>query len=256
MGNNPVGGVDPDGGWTDPISTFNLAEGITVTASRLSSMSLGNIAAAFGSSLLSNTFIKPLDDYLRQADGSLKLIRKTDDDFNRVYEQDGSVANYNKDGTLINKWLPEMEIGSRSHSQDPMLVPTYLLHNVVMGTFLAAVGGGAGNAGRGLRASRVLRYSKTAKGGLQYSDDLVKAAQKLYPNKAGLTELHHITPKYLGGAPNGPLVPLNGSYHQQITNAFRQAWAYGKGPITDPVLRRQIMNQVYKQFPLPPGFTY
>lgn len=30
-----------------------------------------------------------------------------------------------------------------------------------------------------------------AKGGVQHSDDLVKATQKLYPNKAGKIELHH-----------------------------------------------------------------
>jgi hypothetical protein len=68
--------------------------------------------------------------------------------------------------------------------------------------------------------------------------------------------MHHNAPKYLGGAADGPVVPLDAAYHQQITNAFRKAWPYDKGPITDPVLRRQIMDQVYKQFPLPPGFTY
>jgi len=54
-----------------------------------------------------------------------------------------------------------------------------------------------------------------------YSDDLVKAAQKLYPNKAGkIEELHHPFPKYMGGAEKQALVPLDAAYHQQITNEF------------------------------------
>jgi hypothetical protein len=96
----------------------------------------------------------------------------------------------------------------------------------------------------------------TVDGAVQYSDDLVKAAQQAYPKLAGKTQLHHITPQYLGGAADGALVPLDAAYHQQITNAFRQAWPYGKGAITDPVLRKKIIDQVYKQFPLPPGYTY
>ncbi len=92
--------------------------------------------------------------------------------------------------------------------------------------------------------------------GVQYSDDLVRQAQSLYPRLAGKIQLHHIIPKYIGGAVNGPLVPLDAAYHQQITNAFRQAWPYGNGVITDPTIRRAIMDQVYRQFPLPPGFTY
>lgn len=94
---------------------------------------------------------------------------------------------------------------------------------------------------------------QSAEVGLQYSDDLVNAAQKLYPNKAGLTELHHITPKYLGGAANGPLVPLNGSYHQLITNEFRALWPYGKG-VPSATGLQNIMKQVYSKYPLPPGY--
>ncbi len=106
-------------------------------------------------------------------------------------------------------------------------------------------------------SARVTTASKVAtEGAVQYSDDLIRAAQQAYPKLAGKIQNHHITPKFLGGAKNGPTVPLDAAYHQQITNAFRQAWSYGKGPITDPVLRRQIMDQVYKQFPLPQGYTY
>ncbi|KAA0990471.1 FG-GAP-like repeat-containing protein [Dyadobacter aurulentus] len=88
---------------------------------------------------------------------------------------------------------------------------------------------------------------------VRYSDDLVKAAQKLYPKKAGMTELHHITPKYLGGAANGPLVPLNGSYHQVITNEFRALWPYGRG-IPSATELQTIMKQVYSKYPLPSGY--
>lgn len=91
------------------------------------------------------------------------------------------------------------------------------------------------------------------KGGVQYSDDLVKAAQKIYQNKAGKIELHHIIPKYLGGAKNGKLVPLDGAYHQQITNAFRKAWPYGQGK-PNAVQLQKIIDDVYGQFPLPPGY--
>lgn len=92
-----------------------------------------------------------------------------------------------------------------------------------------------------------------AKGVLKYSDELEKAAQKLYPNKAGKIELHHITPKYLGGAKNGPLVPLDASYHQVITNEFRALWPYGNGVPSASELQN-IMKQVYSKYPLPTGY--
>lgn len=59
-----------------------------------------------------------------------------------------------------------------------------------------------------------------AKGGLKYSNDLLKAAQQSYPKLAGKTQLQQITPKYLGGPTNGPLIKLDAVYHQQITNVF------------------------------------
>ena len=83
-------------------------------------------------------------------------------------------------------------------------------------------------------------------------DDLVRAAQKQYPSKAGKLEYHHITPKYLGGHPKGPTVPIDAAYHQQITNAFRDAWGYGKGKPSAGELEA-IKQHVYKRFPLPSG---
>jgi len=86
----------------------------------------------------------------------------------------------------------------------------------------------------------------------------VTEAQKLYPDKAKKpNEYHHIWPQYLGGPKNGPTVPLNPAYHQVITNKFRELWKY-KNPAGKPNLKllRQIMDEVYKEFPLPPGTKY
>ena len=94
-----------------------------------------------------------------------------------------------------------------------------------------------------------------ARGAVQYSDDLVRAAQQTYPKLAGKTQLHHITPKYLGGAKNGPLVPLDGAYHQMITNEFRALWGYGKG-VPSATELQSIMKQVYSKYPLPPGYGF
>ncbi|WP_373522731.1 hypothetical protein, partial [Aquiflexum sp.] len=100
-------------------------------------------------------------------------------------------------------------------------------------------------------AASSLRFADdAAKGGLQYSDDLLKAAQQAYPKLAGKTQLHHITPKYLGGPANGPLIKLDAAYHQQITNAFWAEWGYGIGKPSAAQLDA-IMNRVYSQFPLP-----
>ncbi len=95
-----------------------------------------------------------------------------------------------------------------------------------------------------------LAFLKAANRGVQYSDDLVKAAEKLYPKKAGKIELHHPIPQYLGGAKNQVTVPLNGAYHQQITNAFRAQWGYGISKPSAAQLET-IMKKVYSQFPLP-----
>lgn len=106
-----------------------------------------------------------------------------------------------------------------------------------------------GDLGKGGKLSSKL----AAKTELKYSDELVKSAQKMYPNKAGKIEFHHITPKYLGGATKGPLVPLDGAYHQVITNEFRLLWPYGK-EIPSKSELNEILDQVYRKYPLPPGF--
>jgi RHS repeat-associated protein len=63
---------------------------------------------------------------------------------------------------------------------------------------------------------------------LRCLERLTEDAAKLYPKLAGKTHLHHIMPKYLGGAANGPRVELDAAYHQLITNEFRRLAPYGQ----------------------------
>jgi RHS repeat-associated protein len=71
-----------------------------------------------------------------------------------------------------------------------------------------------------------------------------------YPKKAGKIENHHVKPIYLGGDRKGPTVPLDGSYHQEITNAIRDAFPYGKGPYPDKEVD-EFLKKLYKElFPL------
>ena len=85
-------------------------------------------------------------------------------------------------------------------------------------------------------------------------NDLLKDAQEKYPNKAiKADELHHIAPKYLGGAKDGPLIPLNPAYHQVITNEFRNIYPYGL-PVPGEARMLEIMKQVYSKYPLPLGY--
>jgi len=81
-------------------------------------------------------------------------------------------------------------------------------------------------------------------------DQLLVEARAAYPTKAGVTELHHVTPMYLGGARNGARVPLDGAYHQFITNEFRSIWPYG-GPKPSPQELQRILREVYQKYPLP-----
>jgi hypothetical protein len=81
--------------------------------------------------------------------------------------------------------------------------------------------------------------------------NLLRAAQKEFPSKAGKIEQHHIHPKYLGGDPNGPRIPLDAAYHQKITTEFRNNWPYGQAPPTPEELQR-IIQDVYSKYPLPP----
>ncbi len=95
--------------------------------------------------------------------------------------------------------------------------------------------------------------TKAAEEGSAAVEDLISNAQELYPKKAGTTELHHIFPKYLGGEADGALVPLDGAYHQVITNEFRSIYPYG---LPYPSLEESldILEKVYTKYPLPGGY--
>ena len=81
-------------------------------------------------------------------------------------------------------------------------------------------------------------------------EELVDGARQLYPKKAFRIERHHITPKYMGGASDGPLSSIDAAYHQLITNEFRALHPYGS-MIPTPERLAEIMRQVYTSFPLP-----
>ena len=108
----------------------------------------------------------------------------------------------------------------------------------------------ASSVSRNLARSAPKIMVEASEGVIKSYDDFVKEAQRLYPNKAGKIELHHITPKYLGGAKNGAVIPLDASYHQVITNEFRSLWPYGNG-VPSATELENIMNQVYSKYPLP-----
>jgi RHS repeat-associated protein len=78
-----------------------------------------------------------------------------------------------------------------------------------------------------------------------------KELDEKYPKKKNKVEEHHIDPQYLGGPKNGPTVPIPGSYHQGITNEFRNEWGYGQTP-PSPEELEDIKNKVYDKYPLPP----
>ena len=85
---------------------------------------------------------------------------------------------------------------------------------------------------------------------LHIYERLLEEAKKQYPNKADRPdELHHVFPKYLGFPKNGPKVRVNPAYHQWITNAFRKAWAYGKGPAS-AAEAWEIITDVYTALPV------
>jgi RHS repeat-associated protein len=82
---------------------------------------------------------------------------------------------------------------------------------------------------------------------------LLEEAKGLYPKLCNKFQMHHPIPRYLGGNDDQALIKLEGPYHQLITNAFRTAWPYGQWAPKDPTTVVNIVNQVYAQYPLPPG---
>lgn len=81
-------------------------------------------------------------------------------------------------------------------------------------------------------------------------EKLTTEAKELYPKLAEKADqLHHVIPKYLGGAKDGDLAKIPAAYHQLITNAFRERLAYGVQHGVEAI--QQTIKEVYKLFPLP-----
>jgi hypothetical protein len=91
---------------------------------------------------------------------------------------------------------------------------------------------------------------QAAQEGSQIDKQALQEAEEKYPNKVGKVEDHHITPKYLGGAADGPTSQIPAAYHQAITNAFRNEWSYGQ-VVPSAEQLQQIMTSVYSRFPIP-----
>ena len=80
-------------------------------------------------------------------------------------------------------------------------------------------------------------------------DNIVNEARKSYPKMAFKSELHHITPKCLGGAKNGPVTRIDADYHQMTTNDFCSLWSYG-GPKPSTEELAKIKAEIYGNLPL------
>jgi RHS repeat-associated protein len=164
MGNNPVIGVDPDGGFTGG----TLLGEVLVTASRLPSLAESFASAAFrsvASSAIASAFSPP-HDYIEQLDGTFKLARKTNDDFNRVYRRDGRVDNYTKNGELINSHLEEMTFTSRQNQGDPLWFGK-MGASLITTTFLSFTGFAELSYGSRLyNATRAISFASKADGAI------------------------------------------------------------------------------------------
>ncbi len=79
---------------------------------------------------------------------------------------------------------------------------------------------------------------------------LKEEAERLYPEKVGQYEEHHVWPRYLGGPADGQRYRVPAPYHQLITNAFRREWGYGR-PKPDEQRARDSMLRVYSEYPIP-----
>ena len=83
-------------------------------------------------------------------------------------------------------------------------------------------------------------------------ESLTADAEKLYPKLAKKADqLHHVFPKYLGGAKDGELAKIPAAYHQLITNEFRALAPYGQKIQRTAEEVERILQQVYSKYPLP-----
>ena len=82
-------------------------------------------------------------------------------------------------------------------------------------------------------------------------EKLTGEAKELYPKLAEKADqLHHVIPRYLGGAQDGELAKIPAAYHQLITNAFRTLAPYGKAVSRTAEEVTNIVKQVYSMYPL------
>ena len=127
----------------------------------------------------------------------------------------------------------------------------YLKNNALYcgGSNVCTGGGLPGPVGAGAVAGEVAgAVSKSEK-----IAELTREAESAYPQLAAKVtdELHHIIPKYLGGAEKGETVALRPAYHQLITNAFRKLAPYGEKVERSAAELQQILRDVYSRYPLP-----
>lgn len=87
--------------------------------------------------------------------------------------------------------------------------------------------------------------------GLARTGKITAEAEKAYPKLAGKFNEHHVMPKYLGGAKDGPTVRIPAAYHQLITNEFRRLAPYGQTIARSAEEVGRIMVQVYSKYPIP-----
>ena len=84
---------------------------------------------------------------------------------------------------------------------------------------------------------------------VNYLEQTLKARQR-YPNEPRRMERHHLIPRYLGGARNGLICPLDAAYHESITQGIRQQYKFGgQRPPMDEL--QQFLKSFYGSNPLP-----
>ena len=275
MGNNPVSQIDPDGQivpfviagaaivggaanvWGNWSKVKNWKQGLAYFGSGAA----GGVATVLsgGNAALGGAITSTANVGIDLATGNLPELKSFKDVAAHTVQQAAIGAAFGYAGGKLGEFVGKGLSSLSTWFQTPYLAQsigsetvkgTLYIWTVEVGvkatksTILTSAVGSVGKAASNL-------VDDAANVGVQYSDDLLKSAQKLYPNKAGKIELHHPEPKYLGGAKNQALVPLDGAYHQQITNEFRRLYGYGQGVIKDPAARQKILDQVYNVFPLP-----
>ena len=111
----------------------------------------------------------------------------------------------------------------------------------------------SGGVGEASDAEQAIKLTVGAASKSEKIAALTKEAEEAYPKLAAKAtdELHHVVPKYLGGAKNGETVALRPAYHQLITNEFRRLAPYGQQIERSAAEVGRIVEQVYSKYPLP-----